>query len=247
MIHYGVDVSNWDEGCTIPYLDFCICKATEGLSYIDPTFDMFINDARNKCMNAGAYHFAGYASSAKDEAEFFYSKVKKYEGFCYPWLDFEKFEWDASVAVEYCETFVNRYHEISGIYPGIYISASLCQYFYDSWIPEKCELWVAGYPNNGAQSEWPDYNMPYDISPWVTCKIWQFTGQMLINGTYFDANIGYYADWFRTENTEENLLIACRVILGEYGNGEERVKKLTDEGYNYNTIQSLVNRIYEVL
>lgn len=246
-MYHGIDVSNWDAGAILPPVNFVICKATEGLSFIDSTFDNFINEALNRGMNVGAYHFASYAGQGKDEAEFFYSVIKKYEDCCYPWLDFECFNWEPDTAINYCETFIQRYYEISGVYPGIYISASLCQYFYDSWIPEKCELWVAGYPNSGAQTEWPGDNMPYDISPWITCKIWQFAGQMLINGTYFDANIGYYTDWFRTENTEKNLLIACKVILGEYGNGEERIKKLTDEGYNYNAIQSLVNRIYEVL
>lgn len=36
--------------------------------------------------------------------------------------------------------------------------------------------------------------------------------------------------------------VVAKVINGEYGNGEERKKKLTAEGYNYNDIQSAVNK-----
>lgn len=246
-MYHGVDVSNWDAGAVLPSVDFVICKATEGLSFIDSTFDDFINETFNHGMNVGAYHFASYAGQGKDEAEFFYSVVKKYEDFCYPWLDFECFNWSPEAAVNYCETFIQRYYEIAGVYPGIYISASLCSWFYDSWIPEKCELWVAGYPDNSVTSQWTDTEPPYDISPWVTCKIWQFTSQMQLTNNLFDANIGYYTSWYKPEDVEENLKVACKVILGEYGNGDERIKRLTDAGYNYNAIQSLINRIYEVL
>lgn len=37
--------------------------------------------------------------------------------------------------------------------------------------------------------------------------------------------------------------IAKEVILGKWGNGEERKKKLKAEGYNYSAVQSEVNRL----
>lgn len=36
--------------------------------------------------------------------------------------------------------------------------------------------------------------------------------------------------------------IATRVINGEYGNGEERKRRLKEEGYNYALVQNEVNR-----
>lgn len=36
--------------------------------------------------------------------------------------------------------------------------------------------------------------------------------------------------------------IASKVIRGDFGNGAERIAKLTDEGYNPRVIQALVNR-----
>lgn len=37
--------------------------------------------------------------------------------------------------------------------------------------------------------------------------------------------------------------IARAVIRGDWGNGQERVDKLTAAGYDYSTIQGIVNRM----
>lgn len=43
------------------------------------------------------------------------------------------------------------------------------------------------------------------------------------------------------ENKKTNEQIADEVILGKWGNGAERVERLRSAGYEYNTIQSIVN------
>ena len=40
-----------------------------------------------------------------------------------------------------------------------------------------------------------------------------------------------------------NLAAAYDVLAGKYGDGEERRKRLTAAGYNYNDVQSLVNAL----
>ena len=42
---------------------------------------------------------------------------------------------------------------------------------------------------------------------------------------------------------EEKLRVARKVINGKYGNGTTRKRKLEELGYNYNEIQSLVNKL----
>lgn len=39
------------------------------------------------------------------------------------------------------------------------------------------------------------------------------------------------------------LMVAKEVIAGQWGYGEERKKKITKAGYDYNTIQSMVNQM----
>ena len=46
-----------------------------------------------------------------------------------------------------------------------------------------------------------------------------------------------------SSNSKTNKDIALEVIAGEWGNGEERKKKLTEKGYDYSVIQRLVNQM----
>ena len=46
-----------------------------------------------------------------------------------------------------------------------------------------------------------------------------------------------------TETLKDNRTIAHEVIGGKWGNGEERKRRLTEAGYNYEEIQAIVNRI----
>ena len=43
-------------------------------------------------------------------------------------------------------------------------------------------------------------------------------------------------------NKKSNETIAQEVIAGQWGNGEDRKNRLTAAGYNYNTIQGIVNQ-----
>lgn len=41
----------------------------------------------------------------------------------------------------------------------------------------------------------------------------------------------------------KNLQAACHVLQGLYGYGQDRVRRLTNAGYDYNTVQNMVNRM----
>lgn len=47
--------------------------------------------------------------------------------------------------------------------------------------------------------------------------------------------------------TDKNIVAACRVLQGFYGYGEERIRRLTADGYDYNTVQQIVNRLLQGL
>lgn len=42
----------------------------------------------------------------------------------------------------------------------------------------------------------------------------------------------------------EKIAAAILVLAGKYGNGEERRKRLEEEGFNYREIQNIVNELY---
>jgi len=60
--------------------------------------------------------------------------------------------------------------------------------------------------------------------------------------------LGNYGEKFKLETVIHNMsnsprFIAQKVIEGEFGNGEERVKRLTEAGYDATEVQEEVNRI----
>ena len=113
----GIDISNWQVGLDISKLDidFCIAKATEGIGYVDPSCDNFIQQCIEKNILWGFYHFAR-ENNPEDEAEFFYENCKGYINHGIPVLDYETENYSN---VEWCERFINHFHELSGIWLSI--------------------------------------------------------------------------------------------------------------------------------
>ncbi len=247
----GIDVSNWQTGMKPSNLniDFCIAKATEGIGYTDASCDSFIQDCIANNILWGFYHFARENEPEK-EAEYFYNECKNYFGYGIPVLDYETTNYNNR---EWCERFINRLHELSGVWCLIYISAYMCPQFNGSWIPEKCGLWVAGYPYT--MSDWTNDNMPYDVSPFKVVAIWQFTSSLILNGFWekLDGDIAYmdseaWMKYAKCEDYNENPAksiddLVLETILGEYGIDDERKKMLGD---NYEKVQARINELYNI-
>ena len=164
----GIDISNWQAGL-IPSnmnIEFCIAKATEGLGYTDPSCDAFIQNCIQNDIPWGFYHFAR-ENEPEQEAEYFYNECVNYFGKGIPVLDYETTNYDNR---DWCERFMNKLHELSGVWGMLYISASRCGEYENSWLPEKCGLWVAGYP--WYNPDWTEQEMPYNIYPWSFAAIW---------------------------------------------------------------------------
>lgn len=259
----GIDVSNWQEGINPEKLDidFCICKATEGTSFVDPFCDTFIQKLIKAKKLFGYYHFAG-KGNPKEEAKFFWNNTLGYTGSGIPVLDYETWDY-AGVHFSWCEKFMFQYHELSNVWPILYISASHVGEFSHSWIPSKCGLWIAGY--NRDYDKWPAADdMPYDVSPWEFAAIWQFASDFKLKGyrgdldadlAFMDANAWLkYAgakvpansfdkakdDAKKVKSCEE---LADEVIAGMWGKGWNR-KNALDSAYGkgtYDHVQIIVN------
>lgn len=257
----GVDISNWQAGIkpTALGVDFVICKATEGKNFTDKQFKGWMDDLEKAGLLTGLYHFAR-SNDAASEAQFFYDTIKAYIGKAIPVLDYEVWGQNSN-DVAWCEKFIKKFYELSGIYCMIYISASHCSDFKGSFIPEKCGLWVAGYPK--AYTSWPDTKVPYTVSPWKTTAIWQFTSSLKLDawsgnldGDYayvdkagWNAYAGKASSTSGSSNgsstvTPDYNALANEVIAGKWGNGNERKSRLnTKYGLGtYEKVQAIVNK-----
>lgn len=265
----GVDISNHQRGLDISKIqcDFVIVKATEGKSYVDPSCDKFFQQALSLNKKLGVYHFANNSdNTAKQEADWFIKNTQGYIGKAIPVLDWED---NVTDNVDWALEWLQRVEEAYGTKPMIYMSESVVnRHDWSKVVAGNYGLWVAKYRDYN-----PDYN--YDMtnagsSPsvkyWKTIAMWQWTscgrldgwnGNLDLDEFYGDTNawdayVGKGEGTITPTPTPEpqpqklsNQEVAELVKQGKYGNGEERRQKLEAEGYDYETIQKIVNQSYE--
>ena len=238
-----------------PQAEAVIIKATEGTGYVNPYCDADYQQAKKDGKPRGFYHYAS-GGDPRAEAEYFYNHTKGYVRDGIPALDWESGGNAAWGDTSWCRRFVNRYHELSGVWPMIYIQAS--EIAQAANCAADCALWVAYYPSN--EYGWANERYGYDaarypIAPWKAITIWQYGSNPI------DCNVGYIdkAAWARiagatTTNAKPTTsspsptpakrsedTIAAEVIAGKWGNGQDRVNRLKQAGYNPATIQAKVN------
>lgn len=257
MIMRGIDISNWQSGIkpsNMP-IDFCIMKATEGTSFTDAYCDAWVEDCKAASMPWGFYHFAGN-NDPVEEAHYFYKECKGYFKHGIPILDYET---DNANNAEWCEKFIQRIYDLTKIWCIIYISAYRVPEYNDSWIPEKCGLWIAGYPQTYAY--WPiESDCPYDIGKWEVVALWQFSDEVVLPGYVgkLDGDIAYMDEkaWGKyvgatsekdrpqkptyDKSIEE---LAREVLAGKHGDGGKRKNSL---GKMYEPVQNYIDQLYNV-
>lgn len=164
----GVDISSHQGGmdCGKTKADFFIVKASQGTSYVNPYFSRHYSQAVAAGKLVGAYHYASGGDPAK-EADYFLSIVGKRVGECIMALDWEHIKgggenpaFNTSREVSWCQAFAKRIHDKTGVWPFMYMSASVTRRRDWSAVAKNCPLWLAQYGSNdltGYQSEpWTD-------------------------------------------------------------------------------------------
>ena len=249
----GIDISNWQAGINLaavaPNVDFVIVKATEGIGFVDKQCDKFFQEAKRLGKKLGFYHFAR-TNNAVAEADFFYRNTKNYFGQAIPILD-----WEVDDSVVWVNEFVNRIHELSGVWCWVYANPWR---FNQGTVNLNCGRWIAGYPYAITDVAYGIKNpMPSSYKPknGLVCA-WQFTSSCRIagyNGT-LDANVFYgdAAAWDAYCGSSSSskpsapsvsgstLGLALAVMEGKYGNGDARKSALGDR---YQEVQDFINHI----
>ncbi len=256
----GVDVSKWQgaDFSAASDVDFVICKATEGVGYVDPVCDTLYQRAKSQGKLLGVYHFArpDLGNNGEAEAEFFVKNIKGYIGEAVLVLDYER----APYSDDWAYAFAKRVHDLTSVWPILYASASKINGVNWAKTAKNCGLWIAGYPNkyNVPNPPTPSVSdMPYGIGAWAFWAIWQYSssaGALDLNIANMDKTAWrkYAAVNGEAKPTPQptptptpakktNEQIADEVIDGKWGNGADRKQRLKAAGYDYNAIQTIVN------
>lgn len=188
----GFDVSNWQKSMNAGTLpgDFCICKATEGTSYVNPSCDTHYQQAKRAGKLLGVYHFAS-GSDAVKEADYFLANIQGYIGEALLVLD-----WEADAVKKgtaWAQNWLWRVHDRSGVWPLIYMSESVCKSYNWAEVAKNCGLWVARYPSASKMGyEAYPSGMSMNTGAWATAAIWQYTSNGYLNGVGpLDLNHAY--------------------------------------------------------
>lgn len=138
----GIDISNWQAGldadAVFPNVDFVICKATEGIDFVDGYCDSWVQWCRAHGKPWGFYHFANVNSPAM-EATHFINNTSNYFGEGVPVLD-----WEGDQSVDWVNEFVKIVHDQTGIWPWIYANPWR---FNQGGVEPNCMRWIASYPD----------------------------------------------------------------------------------------------------
>ena len=269
----GIDISKWQQGMDLGAVDFdfVIIKATEGKSYVDAYCDSFFQQALKLGKKLGVYHFANNPqNSAEQEANWFIENTKGYIGKAIPVLDWESKD---TSNVAWALEWLQRVEQAYGCKPMIYMSESVVnRHNWSSVVAGNYGLWVAKYRdyNPDYNYDMSSAGSAPSVKYWSTIAMWQWTSCGRLNGyngnldcdifygdsAAWDAYVGngegtnvdigestVKPDPEPTKKTNEE--IADEVIAGQWGNGDERRNKLEAAGYDYESIQKIVNQRFE--
>lgn len=252
-----------------PELSGIIVKATQGVSYTNADFLGWMQwlDKQGKLM--GMYHYCD-GGSAEREADHFYSAVRDYIGKAIPVVDYEG---DAlSRGTGWLKTFIDKFRELSGVSCMIYCSLSVVQEQDFSQLT-NCPLWIAQYADMAVVYGFLDKPWQKgSVAPFGKYWMHQYTGNGRLNGYAnaldLDKFYGTAEDWRNLcargsaptptpkptpEPTPSTKLkpadpsIVLRVLQNknnEIGIGGERVRNLRELGYDPDSVQAKINKLY---
>jgi GH25 family lysozyme M1 (1,4-beta-N-acetylmuramidase) len=255
----GIDVSKWQGVIDWKSVkaDFCIIRAGIGTAK-DVKFEANYAGCKSAGIPCGAYWFlkALTPDEARREAA---ACISVLSGKCfeYPiYADIElnvQFKLGRDACTDIADAFCSVL-EKAGYFVGIYSSKSHLENYFTESIRQRYAVWVAHYAKS---TSYKGAGMWQKSDKW-SCK--GITGNVDLDECYIDypaiikaagKNGFTAAEKKPTADTvpepPESLLlpvseVARQVIGGEWGNGTERVQRLTAVGYDYKAVQAEVNR-----
>nr|DAR35704.1 MAG TPA: hypothetical protein [Caudoviricetes sp.] len=178
----GQDISKWNNIVDVNAGDFTIIKATEGETYTDPKFKVYVEQL-NSTQLVGFYHFIRADIEGNDawrEAHKFVDTIIN-AGFMYKSLLVVDYERKSVGHEDYLLRFLDGVYIMTGIKPIVYCSCSVAKKL--NAVREKgYEFWIAHYNTKHIKDSLGKSNL-----------MWQFTS----SPWDFDIFYGDRADWIK--------------------------------------------------
>lgn len=260
---FGIDISSWQRGINLSQaktqgVKFAILRcgftgSSNGISKgIDNSFETFYKQCKSLNIPVGCYWYSRANTYEKgvNEAKFMYENCLKNKQFEYPiYIDVEDNIYQKKNKKGTTEAIIGfcEYLEKLGYYVGIYANVDWFKNYIDTDKLKAYDKWIASWGTK--RPSYPEGDL------------WQFGGETnkirtnKVAGKVCDQDYSYkdYPTIMKTKgfngfkkqtaNKKSIDELAKEVINGLWGNGEERKKRLTESGYNYNEVRNRVNEI----
>ncbi len=186
--HDGIDISHHQgeiDWCSLDSsLDFIICKATEGETFIDSKFEK--NWDSIDCIK-GCYHFFRPQYSGKKQALLYLSVVNLDSGNIKPIVDVEytKYWNNKKYIKKYIGnliSFINTIKEKTGQEPIIYTNPNFWETYIQKHYHSDHLLWIADYRKRDTPQ------VPSKFQDWY---IWQYTDKGSVDGINGHVDLNY--------------------------------------------------------
>ena len=182
--YHGIDVSNhqgridWHKVATDDNVQFVYIKATEGATYVSPTFEQNIRDARKAGLKVGCYHFLRATSYIHDQFKNFIERCRKDEQDLAPLIDIEvKGRWTAKQVADSVMHFADLLEQHYGVRPVIYTGTNFFNRYLAHDFSEGYELFIAKYSEDEPI-----------LANNVQYTLWQFTDCGEVRGINTDVD-----------------------------------------------------------
>lgn len=247
---YGIDISKHNGNIDLtPYKgQFVIMRVGYGNFTLDKKFKRNVEECKRLGIPFGVYHYS-YAldvATAKKEAQAVLKAIEPYRNDIAVgvWFDMEDgdgykrkngFKFNHDTIAPICYAFC-KIIEDAGYYTGIYTSTSWLNYI--SGVNDRFDKWVADWGTDNGRQQTNTSNLG---------TIQQYTSKpidkdiMYVDiSRYSRGNTPVKPQPKPTRKTNDQL--ADEVIAGQWGNGADRKKRLTEAGYDYDAVQKAANK-----
>lgn len=253
----GIDISSWQSGINLAIVpcDFVVIKVTEGTGYVNPDYERAYSQAKaaGKCL--GVYHYAS-GGNVPAEAEHFLKNIGKRVGETMLALDWEGRSNPAFGAKdhEWVKAWCDYVAAKTRINPVVYVQQSMMDRLvnignYGLWVAQYANMEPTGYQEN----PWNEGAYPCVMRQYSsTGRLSGWNGNLDLNKFYGDRQAwNRYAGKENQANPEKpskeesnqegtTLDLVFRTMRGEFGNGEERKKRL---GIRYSEVQKMIDHV----
>lgn len=241
----GIDVSRWQGNIDwakvkASGIKFAIlkCGGSDSGFYTDHTFEANYKGCKANGIAVGAYYFVGKDCITYEAGQ---ADAKRMLSICAGkefelplFIDCEAQEPKHKIGIT--DAIIGFYDAMkaAGRNAGVYSSAisGFKERIEDDRI-QHIPHWVAQY-----------YTRCTYARPWI---IWQKSSKGRIDGINGNVDLDEAQDNVFTVNTvtkKTDMQVVNEVMMGLYGTGDERRRKLTEAGYNSKDVQDKVNKIY---